>query len=86
MARRRALRKLRSVVVVRNKEIVDSVNLAVAGNVTTAVDLATAVNDYTGVVGTCPIGATIKGFEIQLSDNQDNAPVQRRDWILWKGS
>lgn len=84
MSRRGMRRKLRSVQVVRNKEVLDSVNLGVAGNTTTAVALATAVNDYAGVVGTCPLGCAIKGFEIELSDRQDLASSARRDWYINK--
>lgn len=83
MSRRGRMRKLRSVVVVRNKEIVDAVSLAVTGTTVTTATIAAAVNDYVGTVGTCPLGATIKGFEIELSDIGSTGDA-RRDWYLWK--
>jgi len=42
------------------KEIVDSVNLAVAAGVTTTITLASTVNDYIGTVGTVEVGTVIK--------------------------
>lgn len=85
MARRRRMSgKLRAVQVVRNKEILDAVSLGVAGNVVTSIDVASAVNDYTGTVGTAPLGSAIKGFEIQLSDVQNSGSQIRRDWFLVK--
>ncbi len=67
-----------------NKEIVDSVTLLVAAGVTTDVDLVTAVNDYTGTVGTCRQGATILGFYIESSYNLSQVIVGRFDWFLCK--
>ncbi len=41
------------------KEIVDSTLLGVAAGVNSVVTLGTAVNDYTGVVGTFPVGSKV---------------------------
>jgi len=58
----------------------------VAGGVTTDSALASTVNDYTGTVGTCPIGATILGFYIEASaiDVDDGTLTNRIDWFLCK--
>ncbi len=70
--------------IVSNKEIVDSVVFIVAGGVTTDIAIATAVNDYTGSVGTCPHGANIKGFLVEWSTNNVDNIVSRIDWYLTK--
>ncbi len=44
------------------KEIVDSTLLGVAAGTTTTVIVATAVNDYTGTVGTVETGSVIKSM------------------------
>ncbi len=74
-----SLRPVRSV-----KEIVDGVFLAVAGGVITVVAVATAVNDYTGAVGTCPIGATIKALYVEASYSNQGTIRARIDWLLGK--
>jgi len=70
--------------VVSNKEIVDSVVFIVAGGVTTDIDLATCVNNYTGTIGQCPLGASILGFYLETSTNNVDNIVSRIDWILIK--
>ncbi len=67
-----------------NKEIVDSVTLGVSGGINTTVALATAVNDYTGAVGTCPLGASIKAMNIQVTYQSNEATTGRLDWYLMK--
>ncbi len=42
-----------------NKEIVDSTLLAVAAATQSVTSVLATVNDYTGVVGTCPLGAKV---------------------------
>ncbi len=86
MARRgRRGGKLAGLVSVQNKEIVDAVALVVAAGVNTDVVLATSVNDYTGTVGTCPLGALIKGMELMVSYSIAVAP-NRFDWYLLKNN
>ncbi len=65
------------------KEIVDSVNLAVVGGVQTTVTLATAVNDYTGAVGTVEVGSKIKWLYlfVQMLPTVGTANV---DWYILK--
>ena len=70
--------------IVSNKEIVDAVVFIVAGGVTTDIDLATSVNDYTGTVGTVPIGANLLGFYLEISTSNVDNIVGRTDWYLVK--
>jgi len=70
--------------IVSNKEIIDSVVLIVAGGVTTDVEIAVQINDYVGTVGTCPLGAHIKGFYLEWSTNNVDNIVGRTDWYLCK--
>lgn len=70
--------------IVSNKEIVDSVVFIVAGGVTTDIDIATVVNDYVGTVGTCPLGASLMGFYLEISTNNVDNIVGRTDWFLCK--
>ena len=70
--------------IVSNKEIVDTVSLLVAAGVTTDVDIATTVNDYTGTVGTMPQAAKILGFYLEISYNLSQVIVGRLDWYLCK--
>jgi len=51
---------------------------------TTDIDLATAVNDYIGTVGTCPLGATILGFYLETSMQVNDTILGRLDWFLCK--
>ncbi len=67
-----------------NKEIVDAVAFLVTGGVTTDLDIATAVNDYTGTVGTVPLGSSILGFYIESSTQINDTILGRVDWILIK--
>ncbi len=67
-----------------NKEIVDAVLLVVAGGVTSLVNLATAVNDYVGTVGTMPISAKVKAFWIEISYTKSESTVGRLDWFIDK--
>lgn len=76
---RRGLTVLRS-----NKETIDGVFLKVTGSVVTNVIIAQAVNDYAGTVGTCPIGAKIKGCFIEWSYNNDSTLEGRMDWLFCK--
>lgn len=76
--------KLRSLTVRSNKEIFDSVTLAVGAGITTFVVFATAVNDYVGTVGTCPLGATIKALNVQVSYQSGDAAAARMDWYICK--
>ncbi len=75
-----ALRPVHSV-----KEIVDGVFLAVSAGVSTTVVACLVVNDYTGTVGTCPIGASIKSMWIHVSYALVSAtPDSNFDWYLIK--
>ncbi len=80
LARRRAL----GTIIHSRKEIVDSVNLAVAAGTNTAIVVATAVNDYTGTVGTVEVGSVIKSvyvfFQIITADGGD----ANSDWYFIK--
>ncbi len=71
-------------VIVTNKEIVDSVALLVSAGVITDVTVASQVNNYTGTVGTCPLGAKIRGFYLEISYNLSQVIVGRFDWYLTK--
>ncbi len=51
---------------------------------TTDIDIATAVNDYTGTVGTCPLGTSILGFYLETSTQNGDTIVNRMDWMLIK--
>lgn len=74
MRRRRslALRPVNSV-----KNIVDSTNLGVTGATNTVVDIAVAVNAYTGAVTDVPIGAKVNGIYLffQIACDSTNANV-----------
>ena len=70
--------------VVSNKEVIDSTVLLASAAVTTNVDLATAVNDYLGTIGTCPLGSAIKGFYLEISYNLNQNIVGAFDWFLAK--
>jgi len=83
VARRRGSRKLAGLVSISNKEIVDVVLLGVAGATVSTSTIATTVNDYVGTVGTCPLGAIIKGFELMVSYGVSTVPA-RFDWYLAK--
>ncbi len=69
-----------------NKEIIDVTSLTVAAGVTTDISVATSINDYTGGVGTCPLGSTILGFYIEASviDVSGSDLSNRIDWYLGK--
>ncbi len=70
--------------IVSNKEIVDSVVVLAAAGLVTNITIATAVNDYTGSVGTVPLGAKILGFYLETSYNLAQVIVGRFDWMLVK--
>ncbi len=76
---RRQMAVLRS-----NKEIIDSVSIAVGAGVTTTVVLCESKNDYLGAVGTCVIGAKIKAIWLELTYNSESVNQQRLDWYLAK--
>lgn len=65
------------------KEIVDSTLLGVAAGTTSTVVLGTSVNDYTGGVGTFPVGAKVSSFYlfVQLLPTAGTANV---DWYVAK--
>ncbi len=65
------------------KEIVDGVFLAVAAGVNTTVDLATAINDYTGTAGTVEVGSKISSIYLffQILPTVATANV---DWFVMK--
>lgn len=67
-----------------NKETVDSVTFAVAAGVTTRIAVASTVNDYTGTVGTCPLGSIIKALWIEASYTKADSLVGRLDWLVIK--
>ncbi len=67
-----------------NKQIVDSVNLAVVGGTTTIVNLATVVSDFTGTVGECPTGATINSIYLFIQSVGADSGVANIDWYLYK--
>jgi len=59
--------------------------LAVAAAVTTDFVVASSVNDYTGAIGTCPIGAKIKAIFIDYSYNSNSSISNgRMDFYLCK--
>lgn len=66
------------------KNIVDSTTLGVAAAVVTNVNVADAVNDYTGVVSDVPIGAKVAGVYLFLQVQQQ-AVNSNVDWYIWKG-
>ncbi len=70
--------------IVSNKETIDAVLLLVPAATTSSVDLATAVNNYTGVVGTCPLGAKILGFYLETSYHLTQNISGRFNWYLCK--
>ncbi len=70
--------------IVSNKEIVDFVGLLTSAGVTTDIDIATNVQDYTGTVGTVPHGAKILGFYIEASYNLSQVIVGKFDWYICK--
>ncbi len=81
---RRFGRQLGKRPITSNKEIVDITALIVAGGTGTDVDLLTQVNDYTGTVGTCPLGASLLGFYLEVSSNNVDNIIGRTDWYLCK--
>ncbi len=82
--RRRDKAKLRALHSRSSKEIVRSVTLGVAAGVTTAVVLADSVNDYTGTIGTCPIGSKISRIHLQVSYQSTQATSNQADWYVAK--
>jgi len=67
-----------------NKEIFDGVFLGVAAGTITDVNFATAVNDYVGGIGTCPISAKIKAVFIDVSYTSGTEVPARMDWLIMK--
>jgi len=65
-----------------NKETVDSVSLLVPAGTTTTIDIATAVNDYVGTVGTMPISAKVKAVWIEATYGSNFTTIGRVDWYL----
>ncbi len=67
------------------KNIVDSVLLSVAAGTVSAVNLATAVDDYTGAAATVPTGSTVKGIYlfVQIIPTTGTSNV---DWYMWKNT
>ncbi len=66
------------------KEIFRSVTLGVSAGVTTDVVFATAVNDYVGTIGTCPIGAVIKAVHLDVSYQSTAASSDQMDFYVAK--
>lgn len=56
----------------------------VTAGVTTDINIAVAVNDYGGTVGTCPLGCTILGFYLETSMSNNDSIIGRSDWLLCK--
>ncbi len=79
MPRRRSLGNI----IHSRKEIVDSTLLGVAAGTSSQVVLATAVNDYTGAVGTVEVGSTIRTIYlfVQMLPTTGTANV---DWYIVK--
>lgn len=65
------------------KNIVDSTLLAVGAATVSAVNLVTAVDDFTGAAATVPTGATVKSVYlfVQILPTAGTANV---DWYIWK--
>jgi len=70
--------------IVSNKEIIDTVAFLVTGGVTTDINIASAVNNYTGTIGTQPLGSSLLGFYIETSASNGDSIVNRIDWYLCK--
>ncbi len=79
MRRGLALRPINSV-----KNIVDGTFLGVTAATVTKTLVANGVNNYTGLSGEVPIGATVKSVYlfIQMLPSLGTANV---DWYIWKG-
>ncbi len=82
--RKSQARKLASLTSQSSKEIFRSVTLGVAAGVTTVVQFATAVNTYTGTVGTCPIGSKISNVYVEMSYQSTQAASNQADWYIVK--
>ncbi len=79
MPRRRSL----GMIINSRKEIVDSTLLGVAAGTTSSVALATVVNDYTGAVGTVPVGSVIKSVYLFVQI-LPTATTENVDWNVGK--
>ena len=77
-------RKLSRLVGRTNKEIVDVVNLVIAAGITTRINIVAAVNDYTGSVGTCPIGSKVKAVWLETSYTKAESVIGRLDYLVMK--
>ena len=75
--------KLRKVSLTTSKEIVDVVLNGQAAGTTTTVAIASAVNTYSGGIGTCPIGSHIRSINVQVSYSSETA-TNRIDWLIRK--
>ncbi len=84
MARQGFRRKMALVPIVSNKEIIDSVSLIVAAGVITDIQIAAAINNYVGTVGTQTTNSVIKGFYLETSYNNVDNIVGRLDWYVCK--
>lgn len=59
--------------------------LAVASGVTTDISLVAAVNDYVGLIATCPIGSKVKAMYIEYSYNGNSTISNgRMDFFVCK--
>ncbi len=67
-----------------NKEIIDAVLLGTPAGTVSEISIATAVNDYTGGVGDCPIGSKIKAIWIDNSYTSGSEIPGRMDWLVQK--
>ncbi len=65
------------------KEIIDSVLLAVTAGTSSTVVLGSSVNDYTGTVGTFPVGAKVSSFYLFVQI-LPTATTENVDWYVAK--
>ncbi len=70
--------------IVSNKEVVDSTLLGVGAGVTSTVVLANTVNDYTGTVGTNPLGAKISHLFLFVQMISTGSGTANMDWFIMK--
>ncbi len=81
---RRSNRRNSLVPIVSNKEVIDAVVLVAGAATTTDVNIAQAINDYTGSTGTCSTNAQIKGFLVEISYANTAGTIGRFDYYLCK--
>ncbi len=74
----------RSSPVRQNKEVIDSTLIAVAAGTTSDINIAVAINDYIGTVGTCPIGSKVKAVYVEQTQVIESASRGRMDTLIGK--